>query len=93
MTSGARRVTMILAAARSLAAKSPALNDVSASLLPALADLRKVTVQVAPAVGLEAQKAGVAPRTTEEELRRQVITTQWIPAYRTSGDSIGVQTS
>src|ERR1700756_4620958 len=60
VTSGAHRVTdgMILAAARSLAAKSPALNDASASLLPALGDLRKVAVQVATAVGLEAQRAG-----------------------------------
>ena len=91
VTSGARRVTdgMILAAARSLAAKSPALNEASASLLPALGDLRKVAVQVATAVGLEAQRAGVAPKTTEEELRRQVITTQWTPAYQTLGESIG----
>jgi malate dehydrogenase (oxaloacetate-decarboxylating) len=91
VASGARRVTdaMILAAARSLAANSPALNDASASLLPALGDLRKVAVQVATAVGVEAQKAGVAPKTIEEELRRQVIATQWTPAYQTRGESLG----
>ena len=72
VASGARRVTdaMILAAARVLGENSPALKDPSASLLPALTDLRKVAVQIATAVGLEAQKAGVAPKTTEEELRR-----------------------
>jgi malate dehydrogenase (oxaloacetate-decarboxylating) len=57
VASGARRVTdtMILAAARALAENSPALQDASAALLPALAELRKVAVQIATAVGLEAQ--------------------------------------
>lgn len=79
----ARRVTdgMILTAGRTLAANSPALKDPSASLLPALGDLRQVAVQIATAVGLEAQRAGVAPATTEEELRRRVISAQWTPAY------------
>jgi malate dehydrogenase (oxaloacetate-decarboxylating) len=86
VASGARRVTdtMILAAARVLGENSPALHDGSASLLPALTDLRKVAVQIATAVGLEAQKAGVAPKTTEEKLREQVIATQWTPAYEGS---------
>jgi malate dehydrogenase (oxaloacetate-decarboxylating) len=83
VASGARRVTdaMILAAARALAENSPALHDASASLLPALTDLRKVAVQIATAVGLEAQKAGVAPKTTEEKLRERVKATQWTPGY------------
>lgn len=81
--SGAQRVTdgMILAAARELAENSPALRDASASLLPALTDIREVAVQIAIAVGQEAQRAGVAPKTTKEELRRHVIATQWVPAY------------
>jgi malate dehydrogenase (oxaloacetate-decarboxylating) len=79
----ARRVTdgMILAAGRTLGDQSPALRDASASLLPALADLRQVAVHIATAVGLEAQRAGVAPKTTEEELRQRVMATQWTPAY------------
>jgi malate dehydrogenase (oxaloacetate-decarboxylating) len=83
VASGARRVTdgMILAAARALAESSPALHDTSASLLPALAELRQVAVHIATAVGLEAQRAGVAPQTTEETLRQRVIATQWTPAY------------
>jgi malate dehydrogenase (oxaloacetate-decarboxylating) len=82
-TAGARRVTdaMILAAARALAESSPALHDTSASLLPALADLRQVAVHIATAVGLEAQRAGLAPETTEAELRQRVLATQWTPAY------------
>jgi malate dehydrogenase (oxaloacetate-decarboxylating) len=81
--SGARRVTdgMILAAARALAEKSPALADPSASLLPALSDLRKVAAHIAKAVGLEAQRDGVAPKTSADELRQQVVATQWTPAY------------
>ncbi|HET9712486.1 MAG TPA: NAD-dependent malic enzyme [Pyrinomonadaceae bacterium] len=81
--SGARRVTdrMILAAARELAENSPALRDASASLLPTLTDIREVAAQIAIAVGEEAQRAGVAPKTTKEELRRRVIATQWVPAY------------
>jgi malate dehydrogenase (oxaloacetate-decarboxylating) len=83
VASGARRVTdnMILAAARALAENSPALHDASASLLPALTDLRNVAVHIATAVGLEAQKAGVAPKTPDERLRERVIATQWTPAY------------
>ena len=86
VASGARRVTdpMILAAARALAENSPALHDASASLFPALTDLRKVAVEIATAVGLEAQRAGVAPKTTEEKLRQKVVETQWTPAYQTS---------
>jgi len=83
VASGARRVTdpMILAAARVLGENSPALHDASASLLPALTDLRKVAVEIATAVGLEAQKAGVAPKMTEEKRRQRVVETQWTPAY------------
>lgn len=83
VASGARRVTdgMMLAAGRTLGANSPVLKDPSGRLLPALGDLRDIAVQIATAVGLEAQRAGVAPATTEEELRRRVISAQWTPAY------------
>jgi malate dehydrogenase (oxaloacetate-decarboxylating) len=83
VASGARRVTdtMILAAARALAEKSPALTDPSASLLPALRDLRDVAAHIATGVGLEAQRAGVAPKTTEADLRQRASSTQWVPVY------------
>jgi malate dehydrogenase (oxaloacetate-decarboxylating) len=83
VASRARRVTdaMILASARALAENSPALRDASASLLPALGDLRKVATHIATAVGLEAQRAGLAPKTSEEELRQRVLAAQWTPAY------------
>ncbi|HET6325187.1 MAG TPA: NAD-dependent malic enzyme [Planctomycetaceae bacterium] len=83
VASGARRVTdgMILAAARTLGAHSPALRDPSASLLPALTDLRKIAIEIATAVGIEAVKEGVAPKATPDEIRQRVIATQWTPAY------------
>jgi malate dehydrogenase (oxaloacetate-decarboxylating) len=83
VASRARRVTdaMMLAAARALATNSPALKDPSASLLPPLTDIRRVAAEIATAVGMEAQKEGVAPKLAEEELRRKVAGTQWAPAY------------
>jgi malate dehydrogenase (oxaloacetate-decarboxylating) len=83
VASGTRRVTdgMMQAAARALAANSPALKDPSASLLSSLKDSRRVAVDIAVAVGLQAQKDGVAPKLTEDELRRRVFETQWTPAY------------
>jgi malate dehydrogenase (oxaloacetate-decarboxylating) len=85
----AQRVTdgMILAAAGALGERSPALVDPSAALLPWLADVRDVAVHVATAGAQEAQRAGVAPRTAEAELRERVIATQWTPAYPSLGTS------
>lgn len=83
VASVARRVTdsMMIAAAQALAEHSPAHKDPSGRLLPELANLRKVAIEIAVAVGLEAQRAGVAPLTSPEELRRKVIANQWTPAY------------
>jgi malate dehydrogenase (oxaloacetate-decarboxylating) len=83
VASGARRVTepMLLAAARALAANSPALKDPSASLLPSLKDSRRVARDIAVAVGIEAQKQGLAPKTSEDELRQRVLEAQWKPSY------------
>jgi malate dehydrogenase (oxaloacetate-decarboxylating) len=83
VASGARRVTdaMMLAAARALAENSPALKDSSASLLPPLTDIRRVAAQIAIAVGLEAQRGGVAPALPVDELQHRVTNTQWFPTY------------
>ena len=91
VASGARRVTdaMMLAAARTLAGNSPALKDSSASLLPALTDIRRVAAQIAIAVGLEAQKEGLAPKLAEEELRQRVLAAQWTPAYPSFAETAG----
>lgn len=83
VASGARRVSdgMLIAAARRLAEHSPALTDPAASLLPPLHDLRAVAVEVAYALGEAAQREGLAPPTTPEELRARVVASQWYPAY------------
>jgi len=83
VASGTRRVTdaMMLAAARALGANSPALKDPTASLLPRLTDLRRVAAEIAFAVGIQAQKDGVAPKISEDQLRQRIIETQWTPAY------------
>jgi malate dehydrogenase (oxaloacetate-decarboxylating) len=83
VASGARRVTdaMMLAAARTLGANSPALKDPTASLLPRLTDLRRVAAEIAFAVGIQAQNDGVAPKVSQDELRRRITQTQWTPGY------------
>ena len=83
VASGTRRVTdgMMQAAARALAANSPALTDPSASLLSSLADSRRVARDIAFAVGIEAQKQGLAPKISEDELRQRVLKAQWTPSY------------
>jgi malate dehydrogenase (oxaloacetate-decarboxylating) len=83
VASRARRVTdfMFLAAARRLAENSPALKDDSSPVLPPLTDLRRVAADIAVAVGMAAQKEGVAPEVSEHELRARVTATQWTPDY------------
>ena len=83
VASGAHRVTeaMMLAAARALGANSPALKDPAASLLPPFTEIRRVAAEIAIAVGMEAQKDGVAPKLSVDELRLRVQKTQWTPAY------------
>ena len=71
----------MLAAARALAANSSALKDSSASLLPPLTDIRRVAVEIAVAVGIEAQKNGVTAQLSKDELRGRMQAAQWIPAY------------
>jgi len=83
VASQSRRVTdgMILAAARALADHSPTHNDPKGSLLPPVQELREVAIEIAVAVGLEAQRTGHAPHTSPQELRARVRATQWTPTY------------
>jgi malate dehydrogenase (oxaloacetate-decarboxylating) len=83
VASTARRITdpMMLAAARTLARNSPPLKDACASLLPPLTDLRGVAADIALAVGIAAQKDGVAAQMIEDELRARIMETQWTPDY------------
>jgi len=80
---GARRVTdqMLLRAGRTLGEQTPALGALDAPLLPAIRDLRRVAVEVAVAVGIEAQRQGLAPASTVDKLRQAVVERQWEPTY------------
>lgn len=79
----ARRVTdgMFLAAARALAEQSPALADPTAPLLPALTGLRRAAIEIAFAAAEQAQREGLAPKTSPEALRDAIISAQWSPRY------------
>ncbi len=85
LVSRARRVTdaMMMAAAKALAALSPARQDKNAPLLPPIGNSRKVSLVVAEAVGRQAIADGVAaidePAMLPEQLRAYV----WEPVYRT----------
>ncbi|HTU33494.1 MAG TPA: NAD-dependent malic enzyme [Candidatus Acidoferrum sp.] len=83
VASAARRITdgMMMAAARALGEKSPAMRDSSAPLLPSLKDLRCCVPEIALAVAKEAQLIGVAAVSSDEDLRRRIATTQWVPEY------------
>lgn len=83
IAAGARRVTdaMFVAAARALAEFSPALHDETASLFPALEEVRKVSRRVALAVATEAQRAGLAPTLSREETEARIAQKMWKPRY------------
>lgn len=84
--SGANRVTdrMLLAAARALAECSPALHDPAAPLLPPLEEIRKVSMRVAAAAAVEAQRSGHAPKTTFD-IGTLIAERFWVPDYPASG--------
>lgn len=79
----ARRVNdaMFMAAARALAACSPAARDRAGSLLPPLAESRQVSRTIALAVAAQAQRDGLAPPCSAEELERLVDAKVWHPRY------------
>jgi malate dehydrogenase (oxaloacetate-decarboxylating) len=83
ITSQARRVTdsMFVAAARALSARAVSDTHDDAVLYPPIEAARDIARDVAMAVGLEAQRAGVAPETTRGELADRVFRTMWTPGY------------
>ena len=77
------RVTdaMLLAAARSLAQRSPARENPHAPLLPSLRALREVAQEIAMAVAKEGQRSELAPAMSVEEIRTRLRQTRWDPEY------------
>jgi len=83
IASGAQRVTdgMFVVAARVLSEFSPVQNDPDAPLYPALENVREISRQVALAVGLEAQRVGLARPTCVEELEHDISRKMWHVDY------------
>jgi malate dehydrogenase (oxaloacetate-decarboxylating) len=72
---------MFVAAARALSELSPARHDPADGLYPRVDEVRSVARHVALSVAAEAQRAGLAPPTSEAELRQQIDQTMWTPHY------------
>ena len=83
IASRARRVTdtMFMAAAKALAALSPARNDPTKNLLPPVTELRKVSIAVAIAVARQAHKEGLTEGISAEEIEAAIHAKMWTPQY------------
>jgi malate dehydrogenase (oxaloacetate-decarboxylating) len=73
--------SMLLAAARALAERSPARQNPHAPLLPSLRELREVALQIALAVAMEGQRKGLAPKMSKDELGERIRQARWVPEY------------
>jgi malate dehydrogenase (oxaloacetate-decarboxylating) len=74
---------MFLAAARTIAELSPAKYDPQANLLPPLAELRMISLQVAIAVAKQAESEGLAHPVPDQDLPAAVKSMMWEPLYAT----------
>jgi malate dehydrogenase (oxaloacetate-decarboxylating) len=78
----ARRITdtMFMAAAKALAAMSPARNDAGGNLLPPVTSLRDVSISVAKATAYQAHKEGLTDL-AESEIEPAIHAKMWSPKY------------
>ena len=83
LASKAKRVTdaMVKAAAEELVGHLPTKKDKQASLLPQLAEARKLGRMIGQAVGRQAMLDGQAQVADEEELERELQANIWEPVY------------
>jgi len=79
LASGACRVidSMFTAAAEVLSEFAPSSKDENGALYPLLDEVRDISRKVAVAVGLEAQKSGLAPATDVATLEEKVSLKMW----------------
>jgi len=79
----AARVTdqMFMAAAKALAAASPARNDPARNLLPPVTALREVSVAVALAVAMQAHKEGLTQGISTDQIEGLIRSKVWTPHY------------
>jgi malate dehydrogenase (oxaloacetate-decarboxylating) len=78
----ARRITdtMFMAAAKALAAMSPARHDSGGNLLPPVTSLRDVSIAVARATALQARKEGLTD-VAEDRIDAAIHAKMWSPHY------------
>jgi malate dehydrogenase (oxaloacetate-decarboxylating) len=83
IAAGARRVpdALFLAAARVLSECVPPQAGPDAPLLPPPEDLPAVSRRIALAVGVEAQRRGLAPQAAAEDWERALEARRWEPRY------------
>ena len=79
----AARVTdaMFMAAAKALAAASPARNDPGQNLLPPVTALREVSIRVALAVAMQAHKEGLTKGVSTDQIEGLIRSKVWTPHY------------
>lgn len=79
----ARRITgaMFMAAAKALAAMSPAKTDLAANLLPPVTKLREVAIAIAIAVGQQAHAEGLTEGISADRIEDAVRAKMWTPQY------------
>ena len=79
----ASRITdaMFMAAAKALAALSPARQDPNGNLLPPVTELRQISIAVARAVAVQAIKEGLTPGIDEDEIDAAIAAKMWSPRY------------
>jgi len=88
VASKAKRVTdkMMIAAASALGTfqdhkENNYYGNTEPPLLPPLENMREVAIQLALAVALQAQKDGVAPEMSEQQVIDQIHDVFWVPKY------------
>ena len=84
IASSSKRVSdkMFMIASETLAKCSPLVNGDGKNLLPSLNEIRKVSLSIALAVGLQAIKEELAPTISKEQLEKKIKTNFWSPEYR-----------
>ncbi|SFN78842.1 NAD-dependent malic enzyme [Formivibrio citricus] len=80
----ARRITdtMFIAASKAVAAMSPAISNPNGKLLPELADMRKVSYQVAIATAKQARAEGLTENLTDAQIEEKIKAAIWEPEYK-----------
>ena len=72
---------MLMAAAKAVAAQSPARGNATKNLLPPVTSLRDVAVTVALAVAMQAHKEGLTQGVDTDQIEARIRSKVWTPHY------------